>query len=1175
MAASRIPWASIAVLLAFIAGTQLVPHAFDVLRPPEKDRAQAPVTKDLPVDARLWEDPFIAMRRYQAERDERCGKLGKSGEELQRCKGLRPVAKPSEGAAPDLLRASLLRRWMAAPASERTLVLAVMVPGHPFVGAEESRRRTRYAVLTGLMSAGYMPDDAEHMGLMSVDHRLLQSGTDAREIGGSIDQRYYVPFELLDAEAPDATSYRRVMLVWVDESGLPQPKLDALALLMEQLWGQWSCAKPKGGAPRADPELAVIGPSSTDGLRNALRDLDRAGDDPGRYQGLGLAARCRAADPAVERENAGRNELQQGYALLAGGRFLNAASTASERYLPELGGQQMAPFLTQKFDEVLHPQGTAGGSAATPVSFTRTIATDELLTRALVAEIKLRLPRGKPRRIVVVTERDSAYARGLLGDMRAGLEAQGRGERWRLKLEPAYYFRGIDGVTARDPAQPQTSAKPTADPALAIEWPEARDQLDYLRRLSDALVDSDADPGQPPIAAIGVVGFDVHDKLLVLQALHERFADRIFFTTDMDARFLHPRVLPFSRNLIVATSLPLQMQATRRESGGAGVEPPSAYFRDAYQSATYLAARQAACLSTACREHEAHDLRRRIARPLLYEIGRSEAVQLDSPVPRLLSGKADRGQGLIAGMLLALLMTALMFWPSTPSLRALRATMVAFDEDKNRRPIRKTAMLLASAHLLALVYVFCMMVAFLRQGAFVEKPWLAVLAYVLCGLALSPAVLVLARWLLKRLGRRPAPRPGRPLLSSAVYFLLVLVLCLCAVALVWRLQGVHEIGGETIAWFEGISAWPTELLHLAAVVAILWALDLSLDQVMNSLNEDTEWLAMPMLPKYASAWSWLRHVSVMRWRRAQGGSSDVAFLWREYRWRGAGRPRLARTAMSYVGTMIVALGLWWVFSGGNANIAGVLGGSRLIDLPVRGAYHQHLMLVTLALVVLLLPLSIVLVADATLLVYRFVIHLDQGRSFYPRATLLRFAQGLGDAGRAQLWCRTMQRLPHERTAENAADGLHTLLDDWIDMQMVARRTSRIAPLVIGPFVVLGILLLARSRVFDNWSMTPAVALAVCGYLALLILLSVLLKNAVENTRAHALEHMTADLRWLKGQKGPLAELATPFQGLIDEVKTMDGGAFAGLFDQPLLKAVLIPLGSAGGAQLLDYISLLK
>ena len=74
------PWASLAVLMAFVASTQLVPHAFDALRPAEKARAQAPLDPDLEINARLWEDPFAALRRYQLERSERCERQRKAAQ---------------------------------------------------------------------------------------------------------------------------------------------------------------------------------------------------------------------------------------------------------------------------------------------------------------------------------------------------------------------------------------------------------------------------------------------------------------------------------------------------------------------------------------------------------------------------------------------------------------------------------------------------------------------------------------------------------------------------------------------------------------------------------------------------------------------------------------------------------------------------------------------------------------------------------------------------------------------------------------------------------------------------------------------------------------------------------------------------------------------------------------
>ncbi|MBL8346593.1 MAG: hypothetical protein JNN03_14210, partial [Rubrivivax sp.] len=62
---TRIPWASLAVVATFVSGTLIVPKAFDLLRPPEKERAQQFSGADLEVDARLWEDPFAAVRRHE------------------------------------------------------------------------------------------------------------------------------------------------------------------------------------------------------------------------------------------------------------------------------------------------------------------------------------------------------------------------------------------------------------------------------------------------------------------------------------------------------------------------------------------------------------------------------------------------------------------------------------------------------------------------------------------------------------------------------------------------------------------------------------------------------------------------------------------------------------------------------------------------------------------------------------------------------------------------------------------------------------------------------------------------------------------------------------------------------------------------------------------------------
>ena len=95
------------------------------------------------------------------------------------------------------------------------------------------------------------------------------------------------------------------------------------------------------------------------------------------------------------------------------------------------------------------------------------------------------------------------------------------------------------------------------------ERPEGTSQFDYVRRLASRIRADDQKLRQRygrkenGIRAVGVLGSDVYDKLLVLQALQPEIPHAMFFTTDLDARLFHPREQDWARNLIVASSFGL------------------------------------------------------------------------------------------------------------------------------------------------------------------------------------------------------------------------------------------------------------------------------------------------------------------------------------------------------------------------------------------------------------------------------------------------------------------------------------------------------------------------------------------------------------------------------------------------------------------------------------------
>ncbi|MCV2364544.1 hypothetical protein LNV23_13910 [Paucibacter sp. DJ1R-11] len=1178
------PWTSLAVLVAFVTSTQLVPHAFDQLRPAEKERAQAVTAADLEVEARLWEDPFVAVRRHESERLERCDKLYKDAAKATDCK-LKSVAAlrtPKE----------LSRRLMGDDDldSSETLVLVALVPGNAFVGAEEGRRRTRYAVLAGLQAKGYVPDNAERLGLLQLDESKLSAQPAASD---GARPGLLVPYELLSASAlsaavatssparpvqaasgvpdiADASRYSQVVLLWVDETALPTRKLDSLALMLHALFEPWVSAR------QAPPPLAVIGPSTTDALRVALADL-RSG---AWRHGPGRASRESCALPAGQRPLAQAPSTQDpsldGYWHLSRALLLSPFSTASDDMLSELGGSSLEDYIAWRFCRL------QGGRQDPPVRLIRKISSDKELLAQLTGELSLRLAASKdsPQRVVLIGERDSLYAQALVGQLRAKLS-----QNPALQLEELYFFRGLDGVTTRDAGRDDGRSGAGAgksDAQARIEWPEARDQLDYLRRLAQQLQRSEAKVGAVPIGAIGLMASDVHDKLLLLQALHESFADKVFFTTDMDARFLHPRTQTFTRNLLVASSLPLEFprlpsahcQAVANRVGlpapdlAAG-NPP---WRDVYQSSAYLAARHAGCRSKACRAVEDCAAEEALDRPSLYEVGRSAAVALSGYAFERRPASKPYAVRLVAVALPVLMLLGLLVWPGTPVLRCIKRRWAEAAQDPAGGVLAPSISLpeLGFVSLYAWLFFFTLV-------SLSEMLWPGRLSFApgMLGLSLGSTLLLLLSLAPEhrfgfRTGLAMAPGAHRVLRG----------LCWLSLLLLWGLMLRQAAptpcqNCEPLAWLEGISAWPSHLIHLLALLAIVDTLDATWSRSVHGMAEESAWLRLPeQAPKRAGVAAregglrfmrriWSRHLSVAGWHAPAGGSVDFRILWHQYGRRGSRVPRALRILLGFVLTLAVVLGLFFGFSDG----AGPA-------VPVRGDDHRALIRFTLDAILVLLPLLVVAVGDATMLACRFIRLLTAARTVYPGSTLAYFAASLGSA-HEQLWLRPIAADPALRADAPLSLRRHSLLDDWIDVQVVVRRSARIGPLVMGPFVVLTLLIVGRSRLFDNWSLTLPVAMAASAYLLGLLALAVLLKQAAEQARSRALRRMEADLRWLMGGDEDQRKLIEPFKRLMSSVQEERGGALAPIFEQPLVKALLVPLGGAGGAQLFEYFLLAR
>lgn len=199
------------------------------------------------------------------------------------------------------------------------------------------------------------------------------------------------------------------------------------------------------------------------------------------------------------------------------------------------------------------------------------------------------------------------------------------GAAWPERIHTITYMRGIDGklpnrdseISVRSNSGSGEKKGSTTDFDYfnpKFEQPQGQDQFDYMRRLTERVktIANDRDN----IRAIGIMGSDVYDKLLILRALREEFPNAIFFTTDLDARLWHHTERSFTRNLIVASSYGLQLHDTWQKD-----IPP---FRSAYQTSVFVAALQA------LDRLKEDDIDLKKIPPRIFEIERRDAHDLTS-----------------------------------------------------------------------------------------------------------------------------------------------------------------------------------------------------------------------------------------------------------------------------------------------------------------------------------------------------------------------------------------------------------------------------------------------------------------------------------------------------------------------------------------------------------------
>jgi hypothetical protein len=140
--------------------------------------------------------------------------------------------------------------------------------------------------------------------------------------------------------------------------------------------------------------------------------------------------------------------------------------------------------------------------------------------------------------------------------------------------------------------------------------------------------------------------------------------------------------------------------------------------------------------------------------------------------------------------------------------------------------------------------------------------------------------------------------------------------------------------------------------------------------------------------------------------------------------------------------------------------------------------------------------------------------------------------------------------------------------EWIDLDFVAKRTCCISSLIYLPFVLLALLVVSRSTLFANYPPSITVIASQAISLSIVFSCAFMLWRTAKTTREAARENLREGIIRAQNSRST-AYFAKQLESLLSRIDQLKEGAFSPLAQQPLVKALLFPLSSAGWIALVE------
>jgi hypothetical protein len=997
------------------------------------------------VDARLWQDPFAVAEQHKSD--------GERESPEKSCKDRR--SDPS--ITHHDIRAFACSIESHASSDSDSLIIGVMVPGGPYAENAEQRMRIRYAVLSSLAVSKYAPEDSEHIGYFTTpsSNRLPDR----------------MPFEWLNKEEKSRGKKskeiaRSVLLLWLDATAFNQEPTKRAKELKKYVDTAIKSLPEKKF--NIQPKYLFIGPNTSGMLWTMVKE-------------------------ALLIENNGEDQSNSSISY-KDIEFYNADATADDNVLSTTSGKFRSKLLDgQTFPKVL-----------------RTTLTDHKLAKKIIEELKLRgidpSCQGSNIRtcnqlskdnIVLVSEWDTFYGRRGLPTaiMKAMVCDQDNCDPLEPKwLAPNWvhqfsYMRGLDGVVpdhsnkeSHEPKANKTTEKDKTQ-TNTTERPEGQSQRDYLRRMAERIEKLNQELGKnhnSEIRAVGVLGSDAYDKLLVLKALRPKFPNVIFFTTDLDSRLMNPEDIDATKNLVVASSFGLQLRHELQKN-----IPP---FRDSRQTA-YFFATQIALRNQEAGKNEVFDQEAidKLLKPRVFELG------LHSPVDL-----------------------------SPPEKNDCNATSIACCKTLET----------------------CSNIYPQPENAWHEwKPFLLVLFIIALALAFSKRLREVSEQILKNplasiqslSSQNKKSQDGPNDLDVWVFLGWSFLWLALPVLVITALEMLSKDNGEPFAWANGVSLWPSEIIRLFAGMLGCFFIAKSI----NDLQEHKKHIKKVfLLPSYTD----------ISQENKSPNKVIISDAWRHY--------CLKLKFKNFFYWVLKATLIFAVLS------FMVIYAFGFPYVPYRGLVSLTANFLTLLFVVSVLLILVMIAVNVTRNCVLLIDAIAPNASLWPQNTLTKFG-----VVSSAIFDQLYDKLNHQ--------GIDHQLQDWIDIDLISELTHSVRNVAYYPFIVLTLMGISRSRIFDNWDLPIGLLLVYILCFSLIVGSKLYLRYKAEEARCKVVNQLESiSLALGNSKEDESITLEKQIAQAIARIKAFNRGAYMPLTQEPAIQAMLLPLGGWGGVTLLQYLSML-